>query len=67
MVWGQLFFPEALAGAVYRPRALTTGAHGRDTRHATDSIFRNRGPRSNALSKDGMGDVAPIAMGVSRS
>ena len=39
---GQLFFPEALTDAVYK-RAPYSRRPGRDTRNATDSIYRNGG------------------------
>ncbi len=64
---GQLFFPEALTDAVYR-RAPYNRRPNRDTRNATDSIFRNGGSKSMLrLSKSGSGYVARITMGVSRS
>jgi protocatechuate 3,4-dioxygenase beta subunit len=64
---GQLFFPEALTDAVYR-RAPYNRRPSRDTRNATDSIYRNGGSRSMLkLAKSGNGYVGRIAMGVSRS
>jgi protocatechuate 3,4-dioxygenase beta subunit len=64
---GQLFFPDALTDAVYR-RAPYNRRPGRTTRNATDSIFRNGGPRSMLrLGKSGNGYVGRISMGVSRS
>ena len=64
---GQLFFPETLTDAVYR-RAPYSSRPGRDTRNATDSIFRNGGSKSVLrLAKNGSGYVARITMGVSRS
>ena len=64
---GQLFFPETLTDAVYR-RAPYSSRPGRDTRNATDSIFRNGGSKSMLrLAKNGSGYVARITMGVSRS
>jgi protocatechuate 3,4-dioxygenase beta subunit len=64
---GQLFFPETLTDAVYR-RAPYSSRPGRDTRNATDSIFRNGGAKSMLkLAKSGSGYVARITMGVSRS
>jgi protocatechuate 3,4-dioxygenase beta subunit len=64
---GQLFFPEALTDAVYR-RAPYNRRPNRDTRNATDSIFRNGGAKSMLkLAKSGSGYVATITMGVSRS
>ena len=64
---GQLFFPESLTDAVYR-RAPYNRRPNRDTRNATDSIYRNGGSRSMLkLSKSGTGYVGRITMGVSRS
>jgi protocatechuate 3,4-dioxygenase beta subunit len=64
---GQLFFPESLTDVVYR-RAPYNRRPSRDTRNATDSIFRNGGRRSLLkLSKSGTGYVGRITMGVSRS
>lgn len=64
---GQLFFPEALTDAVYK-RAPYRSRPGRDTRNATDSIFRNGGSKSVLkIAKNGSGYVARMTMGVSRS
>jgi protocatechuate 3,4-dioxygenase beta subunit len=64
---GQLFFPEALTDAVYR-RAPYNSRPDRDTRNATDSIYRNGGAKSMLkFAKSGSGYVARITMGVSRS
>ena len=64
---GQLFFPESLTDAVYR-RAPYNRRPSRDTRNATDSIYRNGGSRSMLkLAKSGTGYVGRITMGVSRS
>ena len=64
---GQLFFPESLTDAVHR-RAPYNRRPNRDTRNATDSIYRNGGSRSMLkLSKSGIGYVGRITMGVSRS
>ena len=64
---GQLFFPEPLTDAVYR-RAPYNRRPGRDTRNATDSIFRNGGSKSTPkLAKTKTGYAARITMGVSRS
>ncbi len=50
---GQLFFPESLTDAVYR-RAPYNRRPSRDTRNATDSIYRNGGSRSMLkLTKSG--------------
>ncbi len=64
---GQLFFPESLTDAVYRRTPYNTRP-SRDTRNATDSIFRNGGSKSMLkLAKSGSGYVARITMGISRS
>jgi protocatechuate 3,4-dioxygenase beta subunit len=64
---GQLFFPEALTDAVYR-RPPYERRPARDTRNATDSIFRNGGSRSMLrLARRGNGYVGRITMGISRS
>jgi protocatechuate 3,4-dioxygenase beta subunit len=64
---GQLFFPERLTDAVYR-RTPYSRRPNRDTRNATDSIFRNGGSRSLLqLARSGSGYAARITMGVSRS
>lgn len=64
---GQLFFPEAVTDAVYR-RTPYNRRPNRDTRNATDAIFRNGGSRSMlGLAKRGSGYLARITMGVSRA
>jgi protocatechuate 3,4-dioxygenase beta subunit len=64
---GQLFFPERLTDAVFR-RAPYNRRPNRDTRNATDSIFRNGGSRSMLkLTRQGSGYVGRITMGISRS
>jgi protocatechuate 3,4-dioxygenase beta subunit len=64
---GQLFFPENLTDAVYR-RPPYSRRPNRDTRNATDSIFRNGGARSMLrVERRGSGYAARITMGVSRS
>jgi protocatechuate 3,4-dioxygenase beta subunit len=64
---GQLFFPETLTDAVYR-RAPYNRRPSRDTRNATDSIFRNGGSKSMLeLAKSANGYAGRITMGVSRS
>ena len=64
---GQLFFPEPLTDAVYR-RAPYNKRPNRDTRNATDSIFRNGGSKSMLKpAKSGNGYVGRITMGISRS
>jgi protocatechuate 3,4-dioxygenase beta subunit len=63
---GQLFFPDTLTDAVYKNAPYDTRG-ARDTRNATDSIYRNGGSRSVlALVKSGSGYVGTIAMGVHR-
>jgi protocatechuate 3,4-dioxygenase beta subunit len=64
---GQLFFPDTLTDAVYK-RAPYNRRPGRETRNATDSIFRNGGSRSMLrVARSGSGYVARISMGVSRA
>ena len=64
---GQLFFPDSLTDVVYK-RSPYSRRPNRDTRNASDSIFRNGGKRSLlALRKSGSGYVARMTMGVSRS
>jgi protocatechuate 3,4-dioxygenase beta subunit len=64
---GQLYFPDALTDAAYRA-APYNRRPGRDTRNATDSVFRNGGKRSMlAVRKTASGYVAAITMGVHRS
>jgi protocatechuate 3,4-dioxygenase beta subunit len=64
---GQLFFPDTLTDAVFR-RSPYSNRPSRDTRNATDSIFRNGGSRSMLrLKKSSNGYVAQITMGVSRA
>jgi protocatechuate 3,4-dioxygenase beta subunit len=64
---GQLFFPERVTDAVFR-RTPYRRRPNRDTRNATDSIFRNGGARSMlVLAKQGSGYVGRITMGISRS
>jgi protocatechuate 3,4-dioxygenase beta subunit len=65
---GQLYFPDALTDAVYK-KAPYTKRPDRDTRNATDSVFRNGG-RSSLLRlrrRRGGGYVGTLAMGVHRS
>jgi protocatechuate 3,4-dioxygenase beta subunit len=63
---GQLFFHDTLTDAVYKNAPYDTRG-ARDTRNATDSIYRNGGSRSVlALVKSGSGYVGTIAMGVHR-
>jgi protocatechuate 3,4-dioxygenase beta subunit len=64
---GQLFFPDALTDAVYR-RAPYNRRPGRDTRNASDSIYRNGGSRSLLrIARSGKGYVGRITMGVALS
>ncbi len=64
---GQLFFPETLTDSVYK-RAPYNRRPNRETRNATDSIFRNGGSKSILkLARNGNGYVGRMAMGVSRS
>jgi protocatechuate 3,4-dioxygenase beta subunit len=64
---GQLFFPDALTDAVYR-RAPYNRRPGRDTRNASDSIYRNGGSRSLLrIARSGKGYLSRITMGVARS
>ncbi|HET9322410.1 MAG TPA: intradiol ring-cleavage dioxygenase [Gaiellaceae bacterium] len=64
---GQLFFPDALTDRVYK-RLPYSRRRRRDTRNATDSIYRNGGRRSVLkLSRNGDGYLGTIAMGVQRS
>ena len=64
---GQLYFPDALTDAAYRA-APYSRRPGRDTRNATDSVFRNGGKRSMlAVRKNASGYVAAITMGVHRT
>ena len=64
---GQLFFPDCLTDGVYT-KAPYSSRPGRDTRNATDAIFRNGGSRSMLkLSRSGSGYVGAIALGVHRT
>lgn len=64
---GQLFFSDTLTDRVYR-RSPYSRRPRRNTRNATDSIFRNGGRRSLLkLRRSGRGYVGGIAMGVQRS
>jgi protocatechuate 3,4-dioxygenase beta subunit len=64
---GQLFFPDTLTDAVYKKTPYNKRAT-RDTRNATDSIYRNGGNKSVLkLANSGSGYVGAIAMGVHRS
>lgn len=64
---GQLYFPDAITDAVYRASPYDKRP-GRDTRNATDSVYRNGGKRSMlTVRKNANGYVASITMGVHRS
>jgi len=64
---GQLYFPDTLTDAVYK-RAPYSTRPNRDTRNATDSVYRNGGSRSLLkLRKSGTGYIGSITMGVQRS
>ncbi|HYZ78523.1 MAG TPA: intradiol ring-cleavage dioxygenase [Gaiellaceae bacterium] len=64
---GQLYFPDALTDSVYK-QAPYSSRRGRDTRNATDSVFRNGGRRSMLrLRRSGAGYLGSITMGVHRS
>jgi protocatechuate 3,4-dioxygenase beta subunit len=64
---GQLFFPDSLTDKVYAASPYDTRGR-RDTRNATDAIFRNGGSRSMlTLARSAAGYVARITMGVHRT
>ena len=64
---GQLFFHDSLTDAVYRAAPYTRRPN-RDTRNATDSIYRNGGRKSLlTMRKHGAGYNGSIVMGVHRS
>ena len=64
---GQLYFPDKLTDAVFR-KAPYAARSGRDTRNATDSVYRNGGSKSLLhVRKSGGSYVATITMGVHRS
>jgi protocatechuate 3,4-dioxygenase beta subunit len=64
---GQLYFPDAVTDAAYR-KAPYSSRPNRETRNATDSVFRNGGKRSMlTVRKSGGIYVAAITMGVHRS
>jgi protocatechuate 3,4-dioxygenase beta subunit len=63
---GQLYFPEKVTDAVYK-RSPYRRRPSRDTRNATDFVYRNGGRRSLlTMRRSGAGYVGEIAMGVSR-
>jgi protocatechuate 3,4-dioxygenase beta subunit len=64
---GQLYFPDAVTDAAYR-KAPYSSRPNRETRNATDSVFRNGGKRSMlTVHKSGGIYVAAVTMGVHRS
>ncbi len=64
---GQLFFPDTLTDRVYR-KAPYSARPNRDTRNATDAVFRNGGSRSMlSLSRGRSGYLGAITMGVHRA
>lgn len=64
---GQLFFPDTLTDRVYRRSPYSTRP-ARDTRNATDAIFRNGGSRSMLkVARNGSGYVGAIVLGVHRT
>jgi protocatechuate 3,4-dioxygenase beta subunit len=64
---GQLYFPDALTDTVYK-QAPYSSRPGRDTRNATDSVFRNGGKKSMLrVRRSGKGYLGSITMGVHRS
>jgi hypothetical protein len=64
---GQPFFDDTLTDRVYRASPYDTRPN-RDTRNATDSIFRNGGSRSLLkMTRNGTGYAGAITMGVHRS
>jgi protocatechuate 3,4-dioxygenase beta subunit len=64
---GQLYFPDATTDAAYRA-APYNRRPARDTRNATDSVYRNGGRRSMlTVRKNANGYRAAITMGVHRS
>jgi hypothetical protein len=63
---GQLYFPEKVTDAVYK-RSPYRRRPDRDTRNATDFVYRNGGRRSLlTLRRSGASYVGEITMGVSR-
>jgi hypothetical protein len=64
---GQLYFPDTITDAVYA-KSPYASRPSRDTRNASDSIFRNGGSKSLlGLRRSGSGYVAAITMGVHRN
>ena len=63
---GQLYFPDKLTDAVYR-KAPYSSRPGRNTRNATDSVYRSGGKRSLlGVRKHGAGYLGAIRVGVRR-
>jgi len=66
---GQLYFPDAVTDAAYKKLPYRKRP-GRDTRNATDFVFRNGGRKSLLTvrrKKNAAGYVGTITMGVQRS
>jgi protocatechuate 3,4-dioxygenase beta subunit len=64
---GQLYFPDSLTDRVFRRRPYSRRPH-RDTRNATDAVFRNGGRRSLLSLRRSAGIyVGTITMGVHRT
>jgi len=64
---GQLYFPDTLTDRVYS-KAPYSSRPGRDTRNASDSVYRNGGSRSLlTVHPHGSGYLGTITMGVQRS
>ena len=63
----QLYFPDSVTDRVYA-KAPYSSRPARDTRNASDSIYRNGGSKSVlGLRQSGAGYVAALTMGVHRS
>src|SRR5438132_4327559 len=64
---GQLYFPDSLTDKVFG-NAPYSSRPGRDTRNATDSVYRSGGKLSLlSVHKNGSGYLAAITMGIHRS
>jgi protocatechuate 3,4-dioxygenase beta subunit len=64
---GQLYFPDALTDTVFKQPPYSSRP-GRDTRNASDSVFRNGGKKSMLrVRRSGTGYLGAITMGVHRS
>jgi len=63
---GQLYFSDSVTDVAYR-KAPYSSRPGRDTRNATDSVYRNGGKKSLvSIRRNAAGYVATITMGVHR-